>query len=460
MSDTSVRTTPVTNYKTYSSVSGKYRYTKIPLNNQAGNSITLDANTSQLLEWKLPVGVYNLSKSVIGYNIELAANAAANHAFVDSGLEIAQSITFGTAGGMNLVDLNFANNYLSVARKIDTRKDDFENNDVSAGLYPANDVASNFFPPGYTPEAGNVYGLAAAARDTAASLHEPQYLSSGAKATKLEVSRSFPLGNISGTLFAMNRDLFLADTMYLRMQTAPSSKVAYLATEANDPITGAAVLAAQPVLRGVYLYLAMEQDQLIKDSLMQKFAEGKLVFPIDFTYGFRNPSVGAGQQAVQIQLTAQYGRKLKRVLHTVFPANETLNNAYDHSNWSGSKVTSYQSAIDSQPLQDSYLNCVQPSIANPGNALDDFRENMKSIRKSVIANSASYQLNWFHSDEFSEPSMDPNIPDSNIVEGLDLTLPRTYQISLNTTGANYSHYTFCKFIREIAISATGPVFMA
>ncbi len=136
MSDVSVRTTPVTNYKTYSSVSGKYRYTKIPLNNQAGNSITLDANTSQLLEWKLPVGVYNLSKSIIGYNMEVPANGAANfnHAFVDSGLEIAQSLSFGTAGGMNLVDLNFANNYLSVARKIDTRKDDFNYNDVSAGL--------------------------------------------------------------------------------------------------------------------------------------------------------------------------------------------------------------------------------------------------------------------------------------------------------------------------------------
>ena len=463
MSDSSVRTTPVTNYKTYTSVSGRYRYARIALNNQAGSQITLDPNTSQLLEWKLPVGVYNLSKSIIGYNMHLAAGGAGNfnHAFADSGLEIAQSISFGTAGGMSLVDLNFANNYLSVARKIDTRGDDFANNDVSAGLYPSNSVANNPFPPGYVAPVGNIYGLVAGPVSVAASLHEPQYLSSNLAAdTALNVVRSFPLGNISGTLFAMNRDLYLGDSMYLRIQTAPSGKVAFTSTSATDAGAGTAVLGTQPVLRSVYLYLAMETDQLIQDSLMQKFVEGKLVFPIDYTHAFRNPSVGLGQQAIQLQLTAQYGRKLKRVLHAVFPANEVENNAFDYSNWNGSKVISYQSAIDSRPLQDFALNCVQPSTANPGNTLDDYRENMKSLKKSVISNSASYQLNWFHSDEFSEPSTDPNIPDSNIIEGLDLTFPKTYQISLNTPNVNLSHYSFCKFSREVAITATGPVFVA
>jgi hypothetical protein len=462
MTDSSTKISPVCNYKTYSQVSGKYRYLKVPLNNFQGNQVLLDATTSQMLEFKVPVSVYNLSKSIIGYNTELAAGGAANAnwSFADGGLEAAQSITFGSAGGFNLVDLNFANNYLHVARKIDTNINDFDTNDLTTGMAKSNTQATNFFPPTYTAESGNIYCIAAGVTNTAASANEPQYSVVTALNTKQEVSRQFLLGNISNTLFEMNRDLFLGDVMYLRIQTAPSSKVAYMGTAINDPAAGALVVATQPTLKNVYLYLAVEQDQIIKDSLMAKFAEGKLEFPMPFTYGFRNSTVGAGLNSVQLNLTSQYGRKLKRILHSVFPASETLNNSYNNSNWSGRCITSFQTAIDSIALQDGYLNCVQPSIANPNNVLDDYRENMKNLKRSAIQNSAAYQNNWFHIDSFCERSTDPDVPDSNIVDGLDLTLPRTWSISMNTTAANYSHYTWCSFVRICAVTASGPVFVA
>jgi hypothetical protein len=450
------------NFKTVTQHPGKYRYLKIPLNNQTGNQVTLDAVSSTLLEWKLPAISYSLCNSLLNYNIELAAPAAkANWAFNDT-LEIAQNLTFGTAGGLNLVDIQNVNDYIAVARKIDITDTDYLSGDVTGGLVKADLTAANYFPPGYTPEVGNIFNLPNSLTSVAPTGLEPQYVRPAAGVTsKLEIQRTFPLSAITGTLFSMPQDQFFgADNMYLRIQTAVSGKVGYIATAVTNPITGAAVLEAQPVVKNIYLYLAVEKDQVIIDSLMQKYHSGQLKYMVPFTYTFKYSTVGAGSNSIQVQLNSQYGRVLKRMLHSVFPASETLNSAYDHSNWSGSKITSYQTFVDSQPLQDAVLNCVQPSIANPLNVMDDFRENRSVIRRSgAISSPACYQNNWFHCDKFAEPSSDPAVPDSQVYDGLDLTIPKSWSINVTTTAANYTHYCWGQFLRQLDITPTGPMWI-
>jgi len=460
MSDDNVLKTSNINFKNVRQHPGKYRYLKVPLNNQTGNQVTMDAVSSQLLEWKLPATVYNLSKSLLSYNIELSAPAAkANFAFADT-LEIAQSITFGTAGGLNLVDLQYASNYISVARKVDVSEEDYLAGDVSGGLVKADLTANNIFPPSYTAEAGNLYGLTAGTQVVAASGLEPLYSRTAAPATKLEIQRTFPLSGITGTLFSMPQDFFGGgDNMYLRIYTAPSSKVGFIATAANNPVTGAAVLESQPVIKNLYLYLAIEKDPMIVESMMSKYNSGQLKYTIPFTYNWRNSTVGAGNNSIQVQLNSNYGKYLKRMLHTAFPASEVLNVAYDHSNWSGSKILSYQTFVDSQPQQDAIVTCVQTSIANPNAVLDDFRENRDVIRRSGAINSpASFQNNWFHMDKFAEPSSDPQVSDSQVVDGLDVTKPVAWSINVNTANVNLTHYTFAQFLRSMSITSAGPMF--
>lgn len=459
-SSSDVLKTPNINFKSVYQHPGKYRFLKVPLNNQTGNQVTMDSVSSQLLEWKLPAVVYNLSKSLISYNIELPGPAAkCNFAFNDT-LEVAQSITFGTAGGLNLVDIQNVNNYVSVARKVDISDDDYLSGDVTGGLVKADLTSTNYFPPSFTAEAGNLYGLAAGAVVVAATGMEPQYARTAAATTKLEIQRTFPLSGITGTLFSMPQDFFGGgDNMYLRIMTAPSSKVGYIATAVTNPVTGAAVLEAQPVIKNLYVYLAIEKDQLIIDSIMQKYQSGQLKYTIPFTYTFRYSTVGAGNNSIQIQLNSQYGKLLKRMLYAPFPASEVLNVAYDHSNWSGSKITSFQTFLDSAPLQDATINCVQTSIANPGNVLDDWRENRDVIRRSgAIMNPAAYQNNWFHCDLFAPPSVDPQVPDSQVFDGLDLSKPVSWSVNFTTTANNFTHYTWAQFLKVLEITNTGPTF--
>ena len=57
------------NYKKTIEYAPKYRFMRIPLNNISGNSITVTPTASQLLEFKLPPSVYNLSKSILAYEL-------------------------------------------------------------------------------------------------------------------------------------------------------------------------------------------------------------------------------------------------------------------------------------------------------------------------------------------------------------------------------------------------------
>jgi len=462
MSESHILPTESVNFKTYRKESSMLRYLKVPLNNRPNGSVSLSAASSEQLEFKLPAVPYNLSKSIIGYSSVVAAGGAGNSnwLFNNSGLELAQSLTFASASGQTLADLQYVNNYLAFTRPIQTTENDYRYTDYSAGMNPAYDKTTNYTGLTITPPAGNIYGLAASATTTALTAGEPQYLRRNlALNAALELSRSFMLGNVKGTIFEPNKVQFFGQEMYLRIQTAPSSKVGFLSTSITDPTAGAAVLATQPTV-SAYLYLAVETNEVICASLKEKYMQGKLEYLVPYTTVIRNSTSGSGRQSINVQVTSQYGRVLKRVIHSVFPASETLNAAYDHNNFNGSKITAYQTAIDSFPQQNDFLNCLQPSDANPTLQLDDYRENMRYLNGSVIQNSAAYQFNWVHCDNFVEPEHG-DVPDSNILAGLDVSIPKQWQITMDLTNSNYAHYTALQFARMLSITpASGPVFIS
>ena len=177
-------------------------------------------------------------------------------------------------------------------------------------------------------------------------------------------------------------------------------------------------------------------------------------------------SAAAGTQAnIQIQLSQQYGKRLKRILHSVFNGQELLNTAYDTDNTGGKKIKSYQTFMDNIPLQDRILSCATPPAMTADVGLlgmDDWLENKKFVEKrSMILSKEHYQLNWFHIDQFYEPH-DTNsipLPEVNIDEGLSMETAKQWLLSATVTDANLVHYTFAQFARDIIITQTGPLFV-
>jgi len=256
----------------------------------------------------------------------------------------------------------------------------------------------------------------------------------------------------------MDRDMIFGEEMYIRIQLAPSSKVVFTSTAAGNPAAGAAVIDAanQPKLQQITMRLAVQVDDEVERYVRAKFLAGQMSFTFPYVYGWRTGTTQAGTNSIQYQMTNQFGKKLKRVLHTVLPATETLNRAFDHENMDGSKLDQYQTAIDSQPLQDDKLSCKQPAIGG-ARGMDDWRENKHLVRGSALQGSAAYYLNWFHCDSFSNPKRESSVlvPESNILEGLDLAQPRTWSFTGNVI-ANLAHYTFAEFVREVHASPLGP----
>jgi hypothetical protein len=252
----------------------------------------------------------------------------------------------------------------------------------------------------------------------------------------------------------MDRDYMSGEELTLKIRIAGHEKLAYVSDSGTDPSTGAAITqVASAKLTNICMRLAVQVDPMVEAYVRQMFESGHMKFIFPYQYAWK-VSAAAGAVAFQHNLTNQFGKKLKRVLVSAFDATERHSTAFDSENMNASKLDLYQTAMDSQPLQDDKISCLQPSAAT-GPGMDDFRENHHLMKGSVIDNSLSYYLNWFHCDSFSNPSRSSHIPEENIMEGLDLVMPRTWSFSC-TGKVALVFFTFAEFIRTVHFSPLGP----
>jgi hypothetical protein len=449
----------------------------IPLSNISGGKFTPSA-ANQLLEFKLPTTVYNLSRSYIQYSLKLdpVAVVAENHnraySFEDLSIgELAQSVTFGTASGLNLVDLNYLQNYEKVALKAFSTYDEFISRDPLNSFYPAtimgvstntaaNEINLNMSPFTLAANTNNYNSnINAEGYISPFKLTDPKYSLKGPDNESLYRNRQIMLSDVKDTLLAEDKDFYMPIEMYLRLQSNSLSRMGVSTSNAADaalltPAVGAASLAATSAVSNIYLYLAVEQNQLIIDELKQSVMSGQHKFTVPYTIGFKN-NLAQGFGAVQIQLTSQYGKKLHHILTTVANNAEQYNTSADSVNWNGSKIATYQTFLDNRSLTDYVLSCAQSLRSAAGVASDDWRENKQHV-KNKLMNYGQYQLNWFHNDAFYDPSGNSGMDLTNTDAGLDMEAVRLYQIQL-TTAAQINLYTFATFLREVLIDAQGNI---
>jgi hypothetical protein len=380
--------------------------------------------------------------------------------------DLGGSLSFGAAGGLDIVNLQWAQNYSKIRRKIDTRLDDMLTNDETSGLYPCNKTKeTNIVPyanidkrsPTNLPFSGVINNL------------ENTYAKKEEGNGDADRYRRYPLGSFSGTLFGVDRDFYAGNQeMYLRINAGTGDKIAFTTT-GEDTNVSAGVSSAPPLtINNVYLWLCVEDNLDIVNEFHSKFNTGELKYTIPYTASFKMPGPASGPVNHTIQLSQQYGKRLKRIMATVWHRNEKWNTAYDCNNWNGCKITSYRTWMNNIPRQDRQLSCRSP--ANGVFNSDDWLENRKFVAKgSSILNRAHYALNWFHMDQFFEPhDRTSDIPEINVDEGLPMDKPHTYLFNaeINSDSATGGHgensifYFYAEFTREIAATPEGIIFLA
>jgi len=453
------------NYKTENAVSPVYRYMRIPLNNLTGNTTTITASSGQQLQFKLPPVPYNLNRSLISYQLAPGAAGASNYNVIPQDvLSLISTLQFGLNGGPYLCDLNYCNNYSKVARKLSTKLKKFLEADPVSKLFPSNMLRDvNLRAESVTPAANDPYGLPAAATFSSIKNYvEEQHLiisPVGGQTPDVSLIKDnvmLPLGALKDTIMELDKDLYFPVEMYLNIQTANANKILWTSTSASNPSSSAADVANTLTINNIYLYLAVEKDPVIVDSLIAKFKSGGLRMQIPYTVVFRNSST-APNTSIQIQLTKQYGKKLKHITHMVFNNTEHLNTMYDCNNYNAEKTQYYRTFLNSVGLQDDNLYCYQPGNSslpsgNPG--LEDWRVNQDHCRDSVIQNAGQYQMNWFHRDSWVLKPEDQE----NVDDGLDMSeypvVLWQYQ-SVQPGSSSYQNYSFATFLREFVVRQDG-----
>ena len=213
-------------YHLRSTLAPKYKMVKIPLNNLPSASTPIGPTSSVTLEWKLPVQTYNLSRSYISWNENIPAQGAGNFAYAHEDVfDLGNAVTFGSAGGNDLVNLQYAQNYTKIARKIDTDLDDYLGNDDMSGQYKSNLLAANnIVPSGYRKAKPD--GTADVVEyESTESYTDVKQMTTSPPNTAHDRYRQYPLSAFKGTLLGVDRDFWSPVEQYLRVQAGTGDKM-------------------------------------------------------------------------------------------------------------------------------------------------------------------------------------------------------------------------------------------
>lgn len=447
------------NFRKAIEIAPRYRMVKQVMTNLNTSSVTLLTGQSQLLEWKLPGSVpYNPYKSLVGYNESVAAPTAGSYNVLFEDVAAAcQSVALSTASGVDLCNLQYANNYQKVTQRQHLSNEEYLNSDAYESIYPSNALGSaNLHPVAQPYQAGNIFGgVVANPYDSVTNYLEPRHLTIGAQNAVVTQVKQLKLGQFKNTILGMDRDLFLPSDVYLRINVN-ANKLGFESTTANtflpatcQPLTGAVTFS------NIVLYLAVEQNLMICEDLRERFMKGGIKFQVPYTMAFRTSTNGAGPASSQIALNNGYGKSIRKICHSAFNNIETGNTAFDCSNWSGSKITSYGTYMDSKKLQDADLSCLQSTATSVG--MDDWMSNKKFFKGTAVCNGGQYQQNWSATDTFAEPNTEnSDVPEENIEDGYPLDAPVIWNFTGQATGA-LAFYTYVTFLRDVLIENSAAV---
>ena len=303
-------------------------------------------------------------------------------------------------------------------------------------------------------------------------------VSNNAGAGTFILNCEIPLGMLYNSIFAVDKDLFFNEVMVLRIVFNGTNRFCFTTPNtasltdpsgggnngASPPTTLAVAPAFNITFQNLMLYLATEQNAAIENELRLKVnsPEGlKILIPYIYTNKLGLPA--SSSQAVSVRYNRGHGIKLKKIYYSAFNTNENVNWSFDHSNLSnvgvaGYKIQNFYTAIDNIRLQQYNIDC-----QNSNGQCQDWLEMQKYCKGSIIATSNMYQYNWFWLDDFSNAKStsqktQAGLSEDNMVQGLDLTLEKKYDIILNTNNIlGLNHYCFAITEKLMIVTPNGIV---
>eukprot|EP00732_Lithocolla_globosa_P000101 Lithocolla_globosa_v1_NODE_19_length_9697_cov_21.310620.p2 type:complete len:445 gc:universal NODE_19_length_9697_cov_21.310620:1929-3263(+) len=408
----------------------------------AADSITTSGGQESIFE--LPSKAFNLERSVLSFSATPVSGTLATKTFWShtDGFPYVRQIQVYTKEGLYLCDIQDAHKYCKMTMRRFTKFSDITTSDtLTSGA-----AAGGYFT-GLYPSRTAITGTSAIRPsnvDAKTPYWEPAYCLPGVQddIDAPIVNIQIPLSRIANSIF-LDRDMYFGESIYIRLVWAPTTQVLFKATTSTDPSTGAGVSDSNLTISDLLIYLAVEQNPVVVQSLMDKYKSGSLSFNIPFVY-MNIQSLTGTQHNLQVRYSRPHGKKLKAILWTPFNATDTLNNAYDTDNKADAKVLDYYTMVNSVRLTQFNYD------TSTGN---DWMYYKEKLSNSCILSSDEFYYNWSGDILFSGGRYS-DINNANLDDGLDLSEEVKIDIQATTAGA-LKHMIYAVTLKTLNITPTG-----
>lgn len=484
-------------YKKSSLVHPEYKYSKIY--QQTGSqdvTVTTAGNAESVFE--LPAQVINFAKSVLSCVITPDAGAAYTYAHMDCVAPIRQ-IQLYTRNGVYMVDVNRANEYTKVVWKPETKLSEFldmPNHDagdgwgnylqkcnvdnkvgfgaastdrtlalitagatsaVTAATEVAIDTAINVAKAQIQSKL-NTYiaqpatasrryndSLVVAGTGTSSPVNVPyteaKYFAVGGTGTATPVINvKLPLGILYDTILALDKDFYFGEVLYLRVVWEASTKVFFAGVDAKAPAATPTAFLGSYAISALQLFLCLEQNQEIKNSLMEQVLSNGMDVLVPYVHTAMNVITGS-TPFVSNKYNRGHGQRLLKVYQAIFANSESANTAFANST-TGNTLTSYYTTRNNQREQEYDI-----TIAND----EDWMIHKDMLKDSAILNANVYHYNWFHLHDYCGGTKANDM----IKSGLPLDIEQKIDFNPTVVTGPFRYVTFAISQRVLSISRNG-----
>lgn len=439
----------------------KYKHVRIlPMEGTA--DVTLSTAGGGSSSFQVPNDVFNLSRSFLQFTLQNAAGAATHSNYQHVGtLSMIRECHVYLSDGTYIVRQQNVNRWLNLARFYGIPLKNIEGapkiGDASARLRCGQlgltdlvntDVASK--------DPANVY--VAGKYDAPRHYIAPKLIAVGAALTALTAEYVIPMSEFLHSFLEIDKSITFDRIAYLKFIWAPTTDIAWdITASLVDPITGAAAATAL-TLQNVQFYLAVEQNQNIRNQIINKVRTSALNISTDWVYDYKNSNTGASQTTV-LRFNRSHGKALRRVFTCLADSTSESNNfAYDINagnsmyNGAGSPWTGVVTP---------YVNGQRACDFDLTTALEyNTRIASGSFDNSLVSLGIEYyKLKYAHIDSWdSVKSLTER--SGNREDGLDLSTDTDYTLQWNNlTNLTYYHYQFAVVSRTVSISSAAVVVM-
>lgn len=302
---------------------------------------------------------------------------------------------------------------------------------------------------------------------------EPRYLinnkpvagSIAALATYLHYD--ITLGDLTHTIFALDKGLFFGEVLILRINWAPTTKIGFkgLVITTVDavnprpayrtfPHPGAAVTELNPVanstIANLTVYLAVETSRDIINEFIAKMQSGGVKLLCPFAYNLKQTTPDSTNASVQQRLNTGHGRRLLHVYFSSFTNGGVNNTAYNNYNQTSNsddratKINSFYTSLDNQRIQQYSL---RPAY------LEDYMLMKPLLKNCPVSTADIYRASWTYVDSFCGKPLSEAKQTDFYQNGVDLSTERLYSVFVDgQTGGVYDYYMAFVCQKELVIA--------